>query len=78
MVTISNRAGIHPGVKLVASAEMSRDMAENRLLAFEGRSSDEVLNLEIRNFGVWVKDPNSGVTLFLGSMKPPAPQIENG
>lgn len=65
----SGTPGIHTGMKLQATAEVSRDMAENLLKAFDDRPTGSVLTLEIRDFGLWVVDPSVGAPMFIGSMK---------
>lgn len=68
----SGSHGIHTGMKLLAAAEVSRDMAENLLKAFDGLPLAAVLTLEIRDFGLWVVDPSVGAAIFIGSLKPAA------
>lgn len=57
------------GNGLVVAVDFSRDMAENLLLAFSGTDRDTVRQVEIREFGVWVVEPVSGLRQFVGSMK---------
>lgn len=57
------------GNGLVVAVDFSRDMAENLLLAFTGTEPDAVRQVEIREFGVWVVEPVSGLRQFVGSMK---------
>lgn len=70
----SGSPGIHTGMKLLAAAEVSRDMAENLLKAFDGSPPGSVLTLEIRDFGLWVVNSPVGSTMFIGSMKPSVPR----
>lgn len=56
------------GNGLVVAVDFSRDMAENLLLAFSGTEQDDVRQVEIREFGVWVVEPVSGMRQFVGSM----------
>lgn len=59
--------GVHQRLALRFSAPMSKSMAEMLLAAFEGRSEDETLTLESREFGLWVVDEATGVRMFIGS-----------
>lgn len=48
---------------------MSKDMVENLCLAIEQGGSEAILELEIRDFGVWVYNRVTGVRVFIGSME---------
>lgn len=56
------------GNGLVVAVDFSKDMAENLLLAFTGTEPGAVRQVEIREFGVWVVEPISGMRQFVGSM----------
>lgn len=58
-------------MELLASAEVSKDMAENLLKAFDGMPDNAVLTLEIREFGVWIMNSSAGAPMFIGSMQLP-------
>lgn len=55
--------------KLRASAAMSKDMVENLRLAIEQGGSEAILELEIRDFGVWAYNRVTGARVFIGSME---------
>lgn len=67
----TNTPGVHCGMELLASADVSKDMAENLLRAFEGLPGNSILRLEIRDFGVWITNRSLGAPIFIGSMQPP-------
>lgn len=53
-------------------ANFTRDMAESLVQVFEGRSDDDRLRVEVREFGIWVLIPIGATTLhrqFIGEAK---------
>lgn len=56
------------GNGLVVAVDFSRDMAENLVLAFSELEPDAVRQVEIREFGVWIVEPVTGMRQFIGSM----------
>lgn len=66
----SQSAGRHTDLGLKAQATVTKSMAESLLAAFAERTEEEVLILEVRDFGLWVVDPVSGRRLFVGSSTP--------
>lgn len=62
------QAGLHNGLGLVFRADISRSMAEMLVAAFDGRTEDEPLVLESREFGLWAVDERSGARMFIGAI----------
>lgn len=62
-------AGIHPNLALSAKAGFTKDMAEALAAAFYGKSDDDVITVEFREFGVWII-VDGPTRMFLGSTVP--------
>ncbi|SMP00117.1 hypothetical protein [Paracoccus laeviglucosivorans] len=62
--------GLHRNLELKFQAEISLSMAQALLQAFEGRSEEQTLILESRDFGLWLLDQKTGIRMCLGSAVP--------
>jgi len=67
---MSNMMGLHRNLALKFETEITLSMAQALLRAFEGRSEEQTLTLESRDFGLWLLDKNTGVRMCLGSAVP--------
>lgn len=53
--------------KLLAEVEFTKSMAATLMAAFDGRSEEQGLVLEVRDFGVWVVDRTTNTRQFIGA-----------
>lgn len=56
--------------KLLAEAAFTKSMAATLMAAFEGRTEEQGLVLEVRDFGVWVVDRATNRRQFIGAAAP--------